>query len=141
MRRNRHVSDADFTIREPVNKLVDLLPGIDFEIDSGIGMPAPEIEAKDLAGKPMKLSDYRGKVVILSFVDPSVAQQFIYPKYRAIVNEFRDKPFALINITSIQEEQVSKKLVEDKVITWPVWQEGPDGLISNEWNVTGIPTN
>jgi hypothetical protein len=31
------------------------------------GKPAPEIEAEDVDGKPMKLSDYRGKVVLLDF--------------------------------------------------------------------------
>ena len=33
----------------------------------GIGKPAPEIVGVDLDGKPMKLSDYRGKVVVLDF--------------------------------------------------------------------------
>jgi hypothetical protein len=31
------------------------------------GTPAPEIEGQDLAGRPMKLIDYRGKVVVLDF--------------------------------------------------------------------------
>jgi cytochrome oxidase Cu insertion factor (SCO1/SenC/PrrC family) len=31
------------------------------------GNPAPEIEGKDVDGKPFKLSDYRGKVVLLDF--------------------------------------------------------------------------
>jgi hypothetical protein len=32
-----------------------------------IGKPAPEIAGKDIDGKEMKLSDYRGKVVVLDF--------------------------------------------------------------------------
>lgn len=32
-----------------------------------VGKPAPEIEAEDLAGARFKLSDYRGKVVLLDF--------------------------------------------------------------------------
>jgi hypothetical protein len=32
-----------------------------------IGMVAPEIEGEDLNGKPLKLSDYHGKVVVLDF--------------------------------------------------------------------------
>ena len=31
-----------------------------------VGKPAPEIEGVDLDGQPMKLSDFRGKVVVLS---------------------------------------------------------------------------
>jgi hypothetical protein len=33
----------------------------------GIGKPAPEITGEDIDGKPLKLSDYRGKVVVLDF--------------------------------------------------------------------------
>jgi hypothetical protein len=32
-----------------------------------IGQVAPEISGEDVDGKPMKLSDYRGKVVVLDF--------------------------------------------------------------------------
>jgi AhpC/TSA family len=32
-----------------------------------IGKPAPEVAGEDIDGKPMKLSDFRGKVVVLSF--------------------------------------------------------------------------
>jgi cytochrome oxidase Cu insertion factor (SCO1/SenC/PrrC family) len=32
-----------------------------------IGRPSPEIEGRDVDGKPFKLSDYRGKVVALDF--------------------------------------------------------------------------
>jgi len=33
----------------------------------GIGKTAPEIEGEDVDGKKFKLSDYRGKVVVLDF--------------------------------------------------------------------------
>jgi cytochrome oxidase Cu insertion factor (SCO1/SenC/PrrC family) len=32
-----------------------------------VGDLAPEIEGEDLDGRPFKLSDYRGKVVVLDF--------------------------------------------------------------------------
>jgi len=32
-----------------------------------VNRPAPEIRGKDLDGNPMKLSDFRGKVVMLDF--------------------------------------------------------------------------
>lgn len=39
-----------------------------FEIRNlSIGKPAPEIIGEDVDGKPMKLSDYKGKVVVLDF--------------------------------------------------------------------------
>ena len=33
----------------------------------GVGKPAPEITGEDIAGKPFKLSDYKGKVVVVDF--------------------------------------------------------------------------
>jgi hypothetical protein len=35
--------------------------------DLALGKPAPDIEAEDVTGKKFKLSDYRGKVVLLDF--------------------------------------------------------------------------
>ena len=32
-----------------------------------VGTRAPEIEGEDLSGRPFRLSDYRGKVVVLDF--------------------------------------------------------------------------
>jgi AhpC/TSA family protein len=51
--------------RDPLGELArrDL-----FEIEHlGIGKPAPEIEGEDIDGKTFKLSDYKGKVVVLDF--------------------------------------------------------------------------
>ena len=35
--------------------------------DLAVGKMAPEIQGEDSAGKPFRLSDYRGKVVVLDF--------------------------------------------------------------------------
>ncbi len=35
--------------------------------DLAVGKPAPEIERQDVDGKPFRLSDYRGNVVVLTF--------------------------------------------------------------------------
>ena len=48
--------------------LADSAKGELFEIRSlGIGMTAPDIEGEDVEGKKFKLSDYRGKVVVIDF--------------------------------------------------------------------------
>lgn len=44
------------------------IQGPEFEKNNlQIGMTAPDIEGRDLQGEPFKLSDYRGKVVVLDF--------------------------------------------------------------------------
>ncbi|HUY35952.1 MAG TPA: hypothetical protein VMV69_24650 [Pirellulales bacterium] len=69
----RFVKDEDYaaaTIRYGVSqlKLGDLADRELFEVRHlRPGKPAPEIEGEDIDGKPMKLSDFRGKVVLLDF--------------------------------------------------------------------------
>ena len=57
----------------------------------GIGEKAPEIEGKDIRGKTMKLSDYRGKVVVLDFGSHrscGVCRQ-MYPYLRSMVEKYQ----------------------------------------------------
>ena len=37
------------------------------ETEPQVGQPAPEIEGEDIDGSRFKLSDYRGKIVVLDF--------------------------------------------------------------------------
>jgi hypothetical protein len=48
--------------------LDEVASGDIFELENlHVGAPAPEIDGKDLEGLPLRLSDYRGKVVFLKF--------------------------------------------------------------------------
>ena len=62
---------ADYTRATEVakdEKIAGRAQGILNEMDKlQLGMPAPEIEGNDLDGVAFKLSDYRGKVVVLDF--------------------------------------------------------------------------
>ena len=66
-----------------------------------VGRVAPEIERQDIDGKPMKLSEYRGKVVVLCFwgtwCGPCMA---MVPLEKALVERLKGRPFALLGINS-----------------------------------------
>ena len=53
-----HISGLTFT---------DLLEGEEFAAKLKIGQPVPDIVGKDLDGVEFKLSEYRGKITMLSF--------------------------------------------------------------------------
>jgi endonuclease YncB( thermonuclease family)/thiol-disulfide isomerase/thioredoxin len=104
-----------------------------------VGKVAPEIVGKDIDGKPLKLSDFRGKVVILDFwADwcPYCAQ--MYPHERVMLQKFAGKPFAILGVNRDTRERYQQVLAQRKV-TWPSFYDGPGGPIGERWNVTSIP--
>jgi peroxiredoxin len=108
-----------------------------------VGKTAPDIAGDDLDGKPFKLSDYRGKVVVLTFWGNwSPSSRSMYAEERSLVKRLEDKPFALVGVNSDADKDQLKKIVEDEHITWRSFWDGPEGVygpISTKWN-TGWPT-
>jgi thiol-disulfide isomerase/thioredoxin len=107
----------------------------------GVGKLAPEIQGEDLQGRKMKLSDYRGKVVVLSFwgtwCGPCMA---MVPDERKLVQQMTGKPFALLGVNSDHDEAKLKQALEKESITWPSFRDRSQGLISKAWNVQSWPT-
>ena len=109
-----------------------------------LGKVAPEIEGEGIDGKELKLSDYRGKVVVLSFwaswCGPCMG---MVPSERRLAKRMNGKPFALIGVNGDDEDRDAvKHVVEKEKMTWPsFWsRKGPDGPIPTAWNVRGWPT-
>jgi thiol-disulfide isomerase/thioredoxin len=108
-----------------------------------VGKPAPEIEGADLEGKPRKLSDYRGKVVVLvfwgSWCGPCMAQ---VPHERELVARLKERPFALLRIDCDDDKAAARQAVERERMTWPSWYDGApgDGPIVKRYHVRSYPT-
>jgi len=54
--------------RTPAEKAVPpAAPAAPLPAGLTVGQPAPDLEGQDLGGMPLKLADYRGKIVIVCF--------------------------------------------------------------------------
>jgi peroxiredoxin len=107
-----------------------------------VGKTAPEIEGADHEGKPFKLGETRGKVVVLTFsgnwCGPCVG---MYPQERKLLAQHEGKPFAMVSVNTDEEVETLKKAIEAGEITWRCWWDGgTDGPITTRWGVTGFPT-
>jgi peroxiredoxin len=102
-----------------------------------IGKPAPEIEGEDLDGKPMKLSDYRGKVVGLTFWWPGYTEAV---DHRKLVERMSGKHFAFLGVYGEDDLTRSKADVEMYGITWPSFRDKRDEPISTNWHVRSWPS-
>ncbi len=106
-----------------------------------VGQSAPEIEGRDHQGKPFKLSDYRGKVVVLMFSSSTCAPcRAMYPLLRDMIGRHKGRPFALVSVYADPDIEYLRKAVESGQITWRSWCDGgADGPISKRWNVSSYP--
>jgi thiol-disulfide isomerase/thioredoxin/tRNA A-37 threonylcarbamoyl transferase component Bud32 len=108
-----------------------------------VGRPAREIEGEDVAGESLKLSDHRGKVVVVSFWANWCGYcRQLYPHENELVQRYKDRPFALLGI-NCDEDRTEVAQVQKRVgITWRSWwsRAGKNGEIRSEWLVDAFPT-
>ncbi|MDI6848669.1 MAG: redoxin domain-containing protein [Candidatus Saccharicenans sp.] len=110
-----------------------------------IRQPAPAFELKDIEGKAVKLSDYRGKVVILDFwatwCGPCLGS---FPGLKKLVEEYqKDKSVAFVFVNTWQDEankeQVVKEFLEKNQYPFYVLMDTEDKVVA-DYGVSGIPT-
>jgi peroxiredoxin len=106
-----------------------------------ISQPAPDIAGADHEGKTFKLSDHRGKVVVLTFsgnwCGPCVQ---MYPEERSLLVKLKDQPFAVVSVNTDAEVKTLKEAIASGQITWRCWWDGgTDGPITTRWGVTSFP--
>lgn len=105
-----------------------------------VGKPAPELEGEDLAGNKLRLSAYRGKVVVLDFWAfwcPHCVKML--PHERQLVQRLSKRPFVLLGINADRDREATQKRLEKEEITWPnLWDDG--GKLSQQYRVSYWPT-
>ncbi len=109
-----------------------------------VGKVAPEIRGKDLDGKPMKLSDFRGKVVLVDFwATWSGACVARIPHNRELLAKHKDQPFAIVGIDADEVDEELFTALEKNKVNWRSFQNRPEDTeveIADEWNVSALPT-
>jgi len=110
-----------------------------------VGVQFPEFGPKmDLDGKPLSVSNYKGKIVMIDFWAtwcppcrgeiPYVVKT--YQKYHA-------KGFEVIGISLDQDKAALTKFIKEQQMPWPQYFDGKGGQneVSAKYGVTSIPTS
>lgn len=145
--------DAEAFLEETIAKYGDLKPwgkvtlgeqakGMLFQRRNlAIGKPIPDIDGEGIDGQRMKLSDFRGKVVVLTFwatwCGPCMA---MVPDERALVERMKGKPFVLLGINCDADRRKAKSEMDKNGVTWRSWWDDEEGPIATGWGVFSWPT-
>ena len=105
------------------------------ELGLPAGTPAPDFTLRDLSGKPVSLSDFAGKPLLLAFSSTSCsACQQTYPQLQAFSNQQRDLQIVMISRGTLDENQdmVAKQEFAFVVLGW-------EDAVAKAYQVPGTP--
>jgi thiol-disulfide isomerase/thioredoxin len=106
------------------------------------GRLAPDVASKLLDGKEIKLSSYKGKVVLLdiwaTWCGPCRA---MIPHERELVAKMKNKPFVLVSASADVKKETLQKFLEKEEMPWTHWWDnGPESAVLKKYRVKAFPT-
>jgi len=109
-----------------------------------IGTDLPDFSAQDINGKPMKLSDIKGKLILVDFwaswCSPCRAEN---PYMCYIYNRYKSKGLEIVAFSVDDKADAWKKAVTEDALTWPQVSDlkGIREGVAHDFEITGVPTN
>lgn len=108
-----------------------------------IGRELADFEGKDFSGQLIRLSQYRGRVVMLvfwaSWCGPCMQR---IPEEREMAEKFADKPFTILGVNCDRTRAAFRKVMAKEALPWPNIFDGDPktGPIVNSMRIKGFPT-
>jgi peroxiredoxin len=105
-----------------------------------IETPAPDFALKDLEGNNVRLSDYRGKVVLLNFTTTWCPQcRKIIPYLKELYGKYRSKGFEILNIDIQESTKRVSAFVARYEIPYRVLLD-ENAHVATLYGVVGVPS-
>lgn len=115
----------------------------DYEIGLEVGDRAPDFTVTTIDGETLRLSDLRGQAVLVNFwatwCGPCREEM---PEINRVYEDEQDRGFNVVAIDLEESEDQIRRFVDDELggVSFTIGLD-PDGAITNQYRVTGWPTN
>jgi peroxiredoxin len=118
-------------------------PASEGNLEVGIreGQLAPDFELKDLEDQAVKLSDYRGQVVLINFWATWCSYcRTEFPDLQRAYEGNRDKGFIVLAVNVQDRKESVQAYAQELGLTFPVLLD-PLGRASGPYKARGLPTS
>lgn len=109
---------------------------------STVGNYAPDFELKDINGKKVALSEFKGKVIVLAFwatyCSPCREEMI---SLNNLYISLKDKGFIVLAISLDASERRVRSFISEKRITLPVFMDLDKKASRDKYAVRGLPTS
>ena len=99
-----------------------------------VGMMAPEIEGWDFQQKPIRLSQFRGKVVLVTMTLGN-SENELYGRGAKLIDSVKDERFVCLSVIPGAGSGGAsvRYIVESGKVTWPIIRDTADDDIAHQW--------
>jgi thiol-disulfide isomerase/thioredoxin len=107
------------------------------------GAKFPDFDEKDVAGKPLSIASYKGKVVLVDFwatwCAPCVAE---LPNVIATYQKYHGKGFEIIGVSLDEDQPTLERFLEENKVTWQQFFDGKQwsNKLAVKYGVNVAPT-
>ena len=117
----------------------DQLPGVSLPESAAVGSPAPDFELNNLANETIRLSDLRGKIVVINFwatwCEPCKVEM---PFFEELYSSSQEK-LEILAVNFDEPSQQVQQFAEEYQLSFPILLD-PGGNVQNLYRVRGYPT-
>jgi poly(3-hydroxybutyrate) depolymerase/peroxiredoxin len=107
-----------------------------------LGMPVPSLAGLDLDDRPITLSDFRGRVVLLNFWGTwCFPCMKLVPHERDLVAAFQVRPFDVVGVNCDDDIAKAREAVKRTKMSWRSFRDQVAGqrTITKDWRIVGYP--